>query len=218
MKKYGVSHFRAEIIEECIYDILDKRERFWIEELNTIAPNGYNLLPGGKQLFGEDNPFYGKTHTDETRKIISQKNTGRKATEEEIKMRKKINSGENNPFYGKHHSKETIQTIVEKNRANGNFEKASIRMKENNPNNPEMVIKPVIMFDKETGEIRVFESAMSAGEYVRELGLTNAKYPGNSIGDVCRGKQKSAFGRIWNFVKPPLRMNFREKTAGYIVR
>lgn len=47
-------------------------------------------------LYGEMNPFYGKTHTDEWKKNQS------------LKTR-----GENNPFYGKKHSEETKKKLSE---------------------------------------------------------------------------------------------------------
>ncbi len=47
-----------------------------------------------KNMSGENNPFYGKTHTPEIRKLISENN-------------KKNQIGEKNPFYGKTHTEET---------------------------------------------------------------------------------------------------------------
>lgn len=44
--------------------------------------SGSNNIMFGTHRVGELNPFYGKQHTDETKKIISQKNTGRKHTDE----------------------------------------------------------------------------------------------------------------------------------------
>ena len=75
--------------------------------------------------FGENNGMYGKTHTEEVRKKISEVNTGnsyrngKKASDEtRIKMSEnaKLKIGDKNPFYGKHHSEETIQKIKEKNK------------------------------------------------------------------------------------------------------
>ncbi|MBR4383755.1 MAG: GIY-YIG nuclease family protein, partial [Selenomonadaceae bacterium] len=40
-------NFTVEIIEECPIEQLDKREMFWIAELKTKTPNGYNLTDGG---------------------------------------------------------------------------------------------------------------------------------------------------------------------------
>lgn len=44
----GISNFSFEILEECGREVLNDRECFWIEHLDTIAPKGYNLNSGGK--------------------------------------------------------------------------------------------------------------------------------------------------------------------------
>ena len=64
--------------------------------------SGENNMWYGVHMYGKDNPFYGKTHSEESRKIISDK--------------KKIQyTGEGNPFYGKHHSEETKAILRDKN-------------------------------------------------------------------------------------------------------
>ena len=52
IKKYGKSNFRKSIIEFSTKDMIEKREIYWISELNTIVPNGYNISSGGS---GGDN-------------------------------------------------------------------------------------------------------------------------------------------------------------------
>lgn len=47
MHKYGLKNFRIEIILECANEDLDKLETQYIKDLNTLAPNGYNLTTGG---------------------------------------------------------------------------------------------------------------------------------------------------------------------------
>ena len=42
---------------------------------------------------GENNPFYGKTHSEETRKILSKKNTGYVHTEEARKKMSEMSKG-----------------------------------------------------------------------------------------------------------------------------
>jgi group I intron endonuclease len=92
--KYGWEKHRLEVIEEVEDDQLDEREMFWIAELNTYCyhnPMGMNMTLGGdgqrstwmhktelRQWFsdrfkGEGNPFHGKTHNEETRKLLSKK-------------------------------------------------------------------------------------------------------------------------------------------------
>ena len=49
MKVYGKSEFDWEILEICSEDVIDFRESGWIDSLNTIDPNGYNLRSGGSR-------------------------------------------------------------------------------------------------------------------------------------------------------------------------
>lgn len=47
MNKYGVENFYVELLEDDIpYDLLDKREIYWIEQYDSFK-NGYNSTPGG---------------------------------------------------------------------------------------------------------------------------------------------------------------------------
>ena len=74
------------------------------------------------KFVGENNPFYGKKHSDETKEILRQKTTeiwkkhphpwiNRKHTEEtKVKFREN-NKGEKNPNYGKTQSEETKEKV-----------------------------------------------------------------------------------------------------------
>ena len=55
---------------------------------------------------GEKNPFYGKHHSDETKKKISKNRKGKCV-------------GENHPFYGKKHSEEELKKMSENRRGKG---------------------------------------------------------------------------------------------------
>lgn len=46
IKKYGKENFSIETIEECCADIVDQRERYWIEYFISFR-NGYNATKGG---------------------------------------------------------------------------------------------------------------------------------------------------------------------------
>lgn len=89
LAKYGIDNFEYKIIDEAkTIEELNEKEIFWIEKLNSITPYGYNLCKGGNNTLGynhkeeskkkmslskkgtfkgEDNPFFGKKHTQETR-------------------------------------------------------------------------------------------------------------------------------------------------------
>jgi group I intron endonuclease len=78
---------------------------------------------------GAKNGMYGKTHTEDVRKKLSEINKGRicpnkgKKASEETKqklsnIRKNKYTGEDNHFFGKHHTEETKQKIREKNMGN----------------------------------------------------------------------------------------------------
>lgn len=62
-----------------------------------------------KLLFGEFNPFYGKTHTEETKSKLSNFRKGTKVAEYHLVKWKHF--GEENPFYGKKHSYESIEKM-----------------------------------------------------------------------------------------------------------
>lgn len=47
MRKYGASSFTMEVIWTGPVDLLDEMERKYIEQYNTLTPNGYNLRTGG---------------------------------------------------------------------------------------------------------------------------------------------------------------------------
>lgn len=50
--KYGINHFKIELIEECRQEEASAKECYWIEQLNSYH-NGYNATKGGdgKNLF-----------------------------------------------------------------------------------------------------------------------------------------------------------------------
>ena len=48
IQKYGKEHFYFELLETQIVNY-NEREKYWIEYYNSLAPNGYNILSGGKE-------------------------------------------------------------------------------------------------------------------------------------------------------------------------
>jgi group I intron endonuclease len=93
IKKYGWENHKLEVIEDLADELLNEREMYWIKELNTYRhenPMGMNMTKGGDgqrstwmhdverrkraSIYFTENPtFKGKKHTDESKKIISEK-------------------------------------------------------------------------------------------------------------------------------------------------
>ena len=71
------------------------------------------ISEAAKKRTGENNPFFGKNHSDETKSRISKSKLGRKQTTESNEKRSKSLSLDKNPFYGKKHSEETKRKMSE---------------------------------------------------------------------------------------------------------
>lgn len=114
---------------------LIKREQFWIDYYDSYN-NGYNICPiAGNTLgfkmseesrkklsianSGKNNGMYGKTHTKEARKKISECSKNREVTPEFITKMIIINSGKNNGMYGRSHSESAKKIIATKLKQRG---------------------------------------------------------------------------------------------------
>lgn len=49
IRKYGKENFEWEVIKKCNAGELDKLEKKYIQEYNSITPNGYNIMLGGQK-------------------------------------------------------------------------------------------------------------------------------------------------------------------------
>lgn len=48
IRKYGLDNFEISVLEDNIpIELIDEKEKYYINKYNTIAPNGYNLTEGG---------------------------------------------------------------------------------------------------------------------------------------------------------------------------
>ena len=75
IEKYGIENFRKEIIQ--IFDNqkdAEALERELVNEEYVKRPDTYNISLGGNVciLFGEDNGFYGKKHTEDAKKRMGE--------------------------------------------------------------------------------------------------------------------------------------------------
>jgi group I intron endonuclease len=121
---YKEDNFQFYVLEECIDEQLDEREKYYIKEFQVMDENfGYNIESGGhlnrnmsdttKQKISES--LTGRVFTDEHRHKIGEANRVREISDE---MRRHMSenhadvSGENNPNYGKHLSEETKRKMI----------------------------------------------------------------------------------------------------------
>ena len=63
MQKYGAEGFDWVVLEFCDIDQLNEREAYWVQKLDSLHPNGYNLTSGGGAF---------QKHHSETRLKFSQ--------------------------------------------------------------------------------------------------------------------------------------------------
>jgi len=105
IKKYGKENFKKEIIEHCSsLETLIEREEYWLNHYdaanNKKFYNIHNYGKGGtSDISGERNPMFGKKHTAETKRKLSELKIGKKASlETKIKM-SEMRRGSNNPRY-----------------------------------------------------------------------------------------------------------------------
>jgi group I intron endonuclease len=92
-KKYGIDNFDFEMICNCSDEELDKFEIQYMEEFNSMVPNGYNLREGGN----------GGRHHEETKKKIA----------DTLKGRTDIDRSNLFSWTGLHHSEESKIKIAE---------------------------------------------------------------------------------------------------------
>ena len=172
--KYGEENFTREIIYECkSKSELDYMEKVFINYYNAVKnENFYNVAGGGQGVgSGENHPMYGKHHTAEAKRKISE-----------------AMSGKNNPMYEKHHSDETKEKI--------SLSRTGIIIPHNEEWNFKISLsnsKPVAQYNKDGDLLAVFKSRTEAEE------ITGVKH--QCIGRCVNGERKTAGGYIWKDVE-----------------
>ena len=122
LRKYGEENFKKIFLEDVPIEELDYWEIHYIQECNSVSPNGYNLTKGGNRPPSSK----GRKVSTETRKKISESmkgvNTwmkGKHLSEETIKKKKEQipwNKGKVNIY-----SEESKKKMSEKHKGNANM-------------------------------------------------------------------------------------------------
>ena len=134
--KYGEKSFVFSVIEEIEDDsTIEDVEQSYLdsdEDLYNISKSSRG--PGRYIFYGKDNGFYGKKHTEETKREI-----GRKASERY--------QGENNPFYGKKHTEESKRKMSKSLQGVGKgipkSEEHKEKMRKGSPSNRAAIINDI---------------------------------------------------------------------------
>jgi hypothetical protein len=102
-KKYGKDNFTCEIIQICAnQETTDKAEEFWIRWYDSTNPKiGYNISTTANTyaMYGADNYMYGRKHTDESIRKMSEARKGRKMSDKCRIEQSKRYAGKGNPRY-----------------------------------------------------------------------------------------------------------------------
>ena len=194
-KKYGIESFGFEILKECEDEELNQWEIYYIKELNTKAPFGYNMTDGGEGMNG-----FTYSHSEESKKRISESLKGHFVSEEtRIKISKckkgkkhseehKIKMSE--AHKGKKHSEETRNKMSEAHKGKHLSEEHKKKLSEARTNGK--CSKPVLQINKTTNEI--ITEFPSVSEVERQLGISIS-----NISQCCKGKRKTCGGFKWQY-------------------
>lgn len=202
LRKYGIENFTFEIIEECLIEELDEKEKYYIEYFNTISPNGYNILEGGQKFRAKGNFCIdcGKSIYKNAKRCIkcSQEAQRKVLRPEPLELAKLIKE------YG-FRGTGKIFNVSDRAIAHWCFcynipktkkeliEWYNNQMNINKIENNKKLFKKVAQIDPKTNEIlNIFNNASEAAKYLKKSN--------SHIIEVCNYKNKTAYGFIWRYI------------------
>lgn len=224
IKKHGWQAHDREIIKLCDREDLDYWERFYIKGYDCFdTPHGLNLRDGGRKNSklsletigriklsasktdrkGEKNNFFGRVHSEETKKRWSDQRKGKKISEEHKRILIQCNSGPRNltPEQRRVHGERTKKIWENKDF----YHRMSVgRIGAGNPTS-----RKVYQFTMDGVFMREWPSIMDASR-------SQNKYVSIGISSCCSGRTKSCYGYIWQYSSAPIDLSkFKKKEREY---
>jgi len=228
IQKYGWKNFEKDWYE-CPDEDLNFDEELLIREMETMAPDGYNLKEGGEngKLSDETRKKISEAHlghdvSEETRQKIRESLTGKTLTYETKQKMSEAHRGEKNHNFGKTHTDESREKMSEAKRGekNHNFGKtlskehkqklSEAMIGENHPmfgktlsKEHKQKLSESMRGDKNNRSKKTYQYDLE-GNYIRSFGSCGEA--GLCIGkstskiSMCaRGDRKTAHGFIWSY-------------------
>jgi group I intron endonuclease len=217
LKKYGKENFKKEIICKCFSkEELDEKEIYFIKELKP----DYNITDGGGGISGfthseETRRKISEAHkekniSEETRKKLSELNKGKHLSEETKKKIGDSHKGEKHWNFGKHPSEETLKKMRDAKKGKHISEETRRKMSESNKGKTksEETCKKLSEANKgkppseETlKKVRKKVICVETQESFDSLTEAGKKYnvANSTICSCCRGKRKTVGGFHWKY-------------------
>lgn len=205
-KKYGIENFTFKIICICFDEDTNKFEEEYVKKYNTLYPNGYNMIEGGKnrkfthivkqliseKISGINSPNYGKHLSEETKKKLSEALKGNK-----------------NPNFGKKPSENTINKLRQS--AYKRYENKDVACAEETK---EKISKSLIEYYKNSSTPKERKHNICVEQYDLNNNLINTYY---SLSEAARTVNVSSKNIIYASNLTSKNKNNKPKTCkGYI--
>ena len=185
--KYGIKNFNVSVLELCEESELNDKEKYWIKQLETMSPKGYNLTSGGGQ---------GTIYTEELINIMSNsaKNKDKSVFEKHSMFMKQlyIESPEKREFMaevarsthtGRKQSNIWIEKRASKKRGTTLNEEQKITLARSH-----MRGKIILCIETQQEFLSSYEASLSTGADKDKIGL------------ICSGKRKSSKGFSFKYI------------------